>query len=304
MVKAINQRWAKRAITHPRAKEPAKIHPVLCSPLNVRRLSAGSLRSVCRTDRNMRAVAASSPKRQMAKHRLGSFGDQKVWSTTGLCPCVLTAKRHLFLHDGNIVTPSVATLARLQGLDPTSLPSDDTAARKLVGNSIQRGMHKYVLSRVLQHATLAINTGIPAFRPPAKVAWPEQLKHSKVKLDYSSVTVSDIQDSVPIHALPGVSPGTVDPSDPAPLDLDALEPSVVKEVERWALKVKKILLEQTLAKSWMPTSFPLQPYLPSRIKMHACMEECDFVDPLPTSIPTLESNRRKAALAAQISIIS
>jgi hypothetical protein len=142
-------------------------------------------------------------------------------------------------------------------------------------------MHTYVLSRAMEHATAAIEAGIPAFRPPAKVAWPEQLKRTKSIRTFDTVLVPTVRDTTPLHALPGVTPGTVDPPDPAPLDLDALEPSIVKAVDRWALKAKQILLEQTLAKSWMPTSFPLQHYLPAHVKMHACMEDCTFVDPLP-----------------------
>jgi hypothetical protein len=181
-------------------------------------------------------------------------------------------------------------------MDPASLPKDDALARKIVGNSIHRGMHRFVLSRVILHARKAIEAGVPAFRPPAKVAWPEKLSASSM-LHFDTISVPDSDTLPPLHALPGVLPNTVDPPDPAPLDLIALEPRVLVEVERWSLKVKKILLEQKLEKSWMPTTFPLRSYLPPNAKMFACMEGCLYVEPLSTSLPAHEANRRKSAIA-------
>jgi hypothetical protein len=230
-------------------------------------------------------------------HLVGFYNKQQVWADSGLSPCVLTTKRHLFLHKQMIVTPTASTLARLQGLDPSTLPANDGDARKLIGNSIQRDMHIFVLKKVSEYASRAIDAGIPAFRPPARTAWPEQLSSSATPAPFKTITVSDSADAPPLHALPGVMAGTVDPPEPPPLDLEALEPRILSEVARWSLKVKQILLKQKLAKSWIPTTFPTQQHQPSPPMTHAAMDTCAYVAALPTTLPTPESSRRKAVLA-------
>jgi hypothetical protein len=70
----------------------------------------------------------------------------QVWGDLGLSPCIRCSNRIFIQLDGEVVEITLEGLAALQGIPLAELPSDIDAARKAIGNGINRTMHEYAMS--------------------------------------------------------------------------------------------------------------------------------------------------------------
>jgi hypothetical protein len=70
----------------------------------------------------------------------------QVWGDLGLSPCISCSNRIFIQLDGEVVEITLEGLAALQGIPLSDLPSSIDAARKAIGNGINRTMHEYAMS--------------------------------------------------------------------------------------------------------------------------------------------------------------
>jgi hypothetical protein len=79
------------------------------------------------------------------------ISNHQVWGDLGLSPGIRCSNRIFIQLDGEVVEITLEGLAALQGIPLSELPSSIDAARKAIGNGINRTMHEYAMSMGIIH---------------------------------------------------------------------------------------------------------------------------------------------------------
>ena len=229
-----------------------------------------------------------------------------MWAASGLSPCILTANRLLFEFEGNIVELNILGLCELQGIDPSSLPSNTTAARAAIGNSIDLKAHEFVMRHYLLYLKRA--AALPHLPPSsARIPFPGYdtvCATSPPRIEPTVMSIPPTKEGdISTAALPGIDLDTAHDDDEPTIDWARLQPQIDKHRERWELQATLLAKQQEVDFRWDCAGIPPYPWQ-ARTSGNNPLTGCEHVRPVSSAIPDAVATRRAAVLRTYTALLS
>jgi hypothetical protein len=119
---------------------------------------------------------------------------------------------------------------------------------------------------------------------------------------YTNVFVPQL--AVPAVAESGVDLSTLEEAPGPTLDVAAIEPQVVKQVERRSLRARQLKLQQVHALRWCDPHFTPESALAAIIRSFCDVDGCEFINGIPASLPAAQLKARRSVLSFYLALRS